>query len=158
MRAARAHPHGMIQRLEVSAFCLAPVTNVGGIERNRFMELKQQVCSLELAKKLKELGVKQESLFHWQHHRSVGSPGGVAWSLSNMPNGKSASAFTVAELGELIKVAMTNDFLKAYCNVMDIGEEDTGTVLAYMGHNLMTQPDIAAGMLIYLIENKLITT
>lgn len=29
------------------------------------MELENQVCSLELAKRLKELGVKQESLVYW---------------------------------------------------------------------------------------------
>ena len=29
------------------------------------MKLQNQVCSLELSKKLKELGVKQESLWYW---------------------------------------------------------------------------------------------
>ena len=29
------------------------------------MLLEKQVCSLELAKRLKELGVRQASLFHW---------------------------------------------------------------------------------------------
>lgn len=30
------------------------------------MKLQEQVCSLELAQKLKTLGVKQESLFYWR--------------------------------------------------------------------------------------------
>ena len=30
------------------------------------MKLEHQVCSLELARKLKDLGVKQESYFYWQ--------------------------------------------------------------------------------------------
>ena len=29
------------------------------------MKLEQQVCSLELAKELKKLGVKQKSEFYW---------------------------------------------------------------------------------------------
>jgi len=29
------------------------------------MKLKDQICSLELARELKKLGVKQESLFYW---------------------------------------------------------------------------------------------
>jgi hypothetical protein len=66
------------------------------------MKLEDQVCGLDLAKRLEALGVKRESLAHWQHHRSVNSPGGWAWSLSNMPNSKSVAAFTVAELGEML--------------------------------------------------------
>jgi hypothetical protein len=33
------------------------------------MPLENQVVSLELAKKLKELGMKQESLFYWCGNR-----------------------------------------------------------------------------------------
>ena len=33
------------------------------------MKLEDQVVSLELAKKLKELGVKQESLFYWGYYQ-----------------------------------------------------------------------------------------
>lgn len=35
------------------------------------MDLKEQVCNLKLSKKLKELGVIQESLFHWVNHDTV---------------------------------------------------------------------------------------
>ena len=31
------------------------------------MKLEEQVCSLDLAKRLKELGVTQESAFYWMH-------------------------------------------------------------------------------------------
>ena len=37
------------------------------------MTLEQQVCSLELAKRLKELGVKQESYFVWHREGSLAS-------------------------------------------------------------------------------------
>ncbi|MEA2240294.1 MAG: hypothetical protein QOC81_5018 [Thermoanaerobaculia bacterium] len=36
------------------------------------MKLEDQVCSLDFAKKLKELRVKQESLFRWQEWRELG--------------------------------------------------------------------------------------
>ena len=38
------------------------------------MEIEDQVCSLELAKKLKELGVKQKSLFWHISFRNESSP------------------------------------------------------------------------------------
>jgi hypothetical protein len=37
------------------------------------MKLEDQVCSLELAKRLQELGVKRESLFYW--HEEQGHKG-----------------------------------------------------------------------------------
>lgn len=74
------------------------------------MKLEKQVCSLELAKKLKELGVKQESIFYWT--RSYTRKTGVfqadsKYYLAYSKNKKyyaeyECSAFTVAELGELL--------------------------------------------------------
>ena len=63
------------------------------------MELSAQVCSLELAKKLKELGVKQDSLWHW-----CDTENGFKVIIRNEAPGyyEFASAFTVAELGEII--------------------------------------------------------
>jgi len=70
------------------------------------MELQKQVVSLELAKKLKELGFKQESLFAWLFNEKqnkfiiVGHSTEVS---NNFYVGKELiSAYTVAELGEML--------------------------------------------------------
>lgn len=70
------------------------------------MTLEQQCCSLELAKRLKELNVKQESLFWWrnggeskaiiQDHKLYT---GYELSENNNIMFEWYSAFTVAELG-----------------------------------------------------------
>jgi hypothetical protein len=44
------------------------------------MELEKQVCNLELAQKLKKLGVKQESLFYWRSN-AIGKPNGIRTTL-----------------------------------------------------------------------------
>lgn len=71
------------------------------------MTLESQVVSLELAKRLKELGVKQESFFWWRS--PLAHYGYPDWSLSDGELGhgsESYSAFTVAELiSELQRVA-----------------------------------------------------
>ena len=36
------------------------------------MKLEDQICSLDLAKRLKELGARQESLFWWGHFVRTG--------------------------------------------------------------------------------------
>ena len=83
------------------------------------MKLEDQVCSLEMAKKLKELGVKQESLFGWYEYtcdvdkKSSGNAY-IAYcdcveehedsdASSYFHSKLIASAFTVAELGEMLK-------------------------------------------------------
>ena len=60
------------------------------------MNLSDQVVSLDLAKKLKDLGVKQDSLFYW-------TIGGVVYR-GEMPFWlpENPSAFTASELGELL--------------------------------------------------------
>jgi len=67
------------------------------------MKLENQCVSLELAKKLKELGVEQDSLFWWyQVVGTIKSETEVDWQIKygNYDNGY--SAFTVAELGEML--------------------------------------------------------
>jgi hypothetical protein len=101
------------------------------------MKLENQVCSLELAKKLKELGVKQESLFYWVRHWNEGKWVDKLFYLKDEDDKVNSftSAFTVAELGEML----TKQQIK---NSLD-GSNDTET-------------NARAKMLIYLVENKLI--
>jgi hypothetical protein len=68
--------------------------------------LEKQVCSLELAQKLKSLNVPQESLFYWINHGEVDNP---LWQLFELNEYEKRikeeiiySAYTVAELGELL--------------------------------------------------------
>lgn len=123
------------------------------------MKLEQQVCSLELAKKLKELGVKQESLFYW--YSLINS-----WRIDNKKSNESdISAFTVAELGEMLpsqikymgyvyEFVMTKNWTKKgwYANYEKLENKVRGMI-----EGVDTEADARAKMLIYLLENKLIT-
>lgn len=91
------------------------------------MKLEEQVCSLELSKRLKELGVKQESLFWWVVDRYdgntyvldyIGSCGLCSSAFNGNYEGKEISAFTVAELLELLPYCVDGDNgSKAYLDV-----------------------------------------
>jgi hypothetical protein len=71
------------------------------------MTLENQVCSFNLAKRLAELGVKQVSLFNWHSALAKDQPSTVVLGkgyVSRIPaEGENISAFTVAELGEMLK-------------------------------------------------------
>jgi len=79
------------------------------------MKLEDQVVSLDLAKRLKELGVKQESLWWWHDYGKLEKPINDknflgkynGWYSTNKRendriNTYKYSAFTVAELGEML--------------------------------------------------------
>lgn len=154
------------------------------------MKLEHQVTSLELSKRLKELGVKQESLFYWMEYTNKRT-GVKEWDLNNHgqrgmneyqilgeeKSGRSwnndwdgqCSAFTVAELGEMLPFSIK--FQKHVCylscekNIPDYG----GWFCKYESSDIIrptkatdiftadTEADARANMLIYLLENGLIT-
>lgn len=149
------------------------------------MELSKQVVSLELAKKLKELGVKQESLFIWVND-AVSDEG---WEVMRQKYRfvKTCAAFTVAELGEMLPAYVQVPYNEVTAQLRkDIDSEDNGLQGVWLsidksqvfnddlgeewsavyGDNgsivvettAKTIADAMAKMLIYLIENKLSST
>jgi hypothetical protein len=135
------------------------------------MTLEQQVCSLELAQKLKELGVKQESLFHWSRGDDHG---GLEVRYRQYVSDKDGepvehcSAFTVAELGQILpeRENIVTMFLgNGSCQIafqeslqLEMGEMQSSRWGA-AGQCILadTEADARAKMLIYLLENKLLT-
>lgn len=114
------------------------------------MKLEDQVCSLELAKRLKELGVAQYSFFYWikrklKKHRPFVS------CLVGDHHIEIASAFTVAELGEMLPHGFWSS---KSADGYDCGFEQD---LEQYVETKKTEADARAKMLIYLLENKLLT-
>lgn len=119
------------------------------------MKLEDQVCSLELSKKLKELGVKQDSIFHWvisedgewQLYDPTEYKG---WEEHLEPN-EEISAFTVAELGKMLPVTSWS------CSTLVSGKSFCFYLDPALNRFIEdTEADARAKMLIYLIENKLV--
>lgn len=89
------------------------------------MNLSEQCVSLELAQRLKELGVKQESLFYWADDDIVisqdidlllenGDVRNNSYTCNHLTDNKTDeiySAFTSAELGEMLprEIAFNGD-------------------------------------------------
>lgn len=118
------------------------------------MKFEEQVCSLELAKRLKEIEVKQESLYAYILSE-FGVVDGKSYTnqimlthgeISSSPN--KWSAFTVAELGEMLPVMVQSykSFKKYWECVYDPLE---------IGFVEKTEANARAKMLIYLLENGL---
>ena len=115
------------------------------------MKLEKQVVSLELAKKLKELGVKQESYFGWVYDPYWG-PNHFVTSNSDDYNWE-YSAFTVAELGEML----SKGTLAWWQNTRD-EHGDPNWVYSYgaVSVSAKTEADARAKMLVYLLKSSLV--
>lgn len=122
------------------------------------MKLEQQLVSLELAKKLKELGVKQESYFYWDIHNELFVP-----LDSTLNPYTQCSAFTVAELGEMLPYGCWTEKMMAGMASYKEGrwrctdDVNIGSDNKVLKMYADTEADARAKMLIYLVENNLIT-
>jgi hypothetical protein len=118
------------------------------------MKLEKQVCSLELAKKLKELGVEQDSLFKWERSCSNGLDG---WNvIYSQAKEQVFSAFTVVELLEMFKENQRNKLNIFYNDnnyFVELNVYGTTPDFIFTDENLSNS---IAKMLMCLIENKLI--
>jgi hypothetical protein len=133
------------------------------------MKLENQVCSLKLSIKLKELGVKQESIFVWEYHNDK------CYSVKYRPNSivpdkfnnfKIYSAFMIAELGKMIpsKIIVNNiTYYYAtgkthpndpYHRMHEISFSNEEETFCLVRDN--NEADTRAEMLIHLIERGLI--
>lgn len=122
------------------------------------------VCSLELSKRLKELGVKQESYFYWwqceeyycSDEKCKYRHGGI--ETSEADNLENYSAFTASELGELLPIKLNEKYLLQrrcarngwWIYYSNCNKEDDKN--AYWSAN---EANARAKMLIHLLENNL---
>jgi hypothetical protein len=140
------------------------------------MEEQQQVVNLELSKRMKELGFKQESLFVWCEQPQTAFPKimlirdfeyqeGLTFAPAfRYSNG--VSAYTVAELGEMLPHEVRIDD-ETYWHGMrtekwEVGDGFVWRVI-YENHKKEifeqeadTEANARAKMLIYLKENNLL--
>lgn len=130
------------------------------------MKLTDQVCSLKLSKKLAKLGVKQDNLFKWVKYSMNKKPmlifiPTVKYQLECLSGELEYSipAYTVAELGEMLpnKVKIHNT---ESCLVLDRDKKTWGVAYAPFPDTFQeakTEADARAKLLIYLLENKIIS-
>lgn len=129
------------------------------------MNLEDQICSLELAKRLKELGVNQKSLFCYQE--IIGNDHSVWPRTLDLHRFKKpieddrVAAHTVAELGAILPLSIIYEEYELILGMIKGNEE---WITIYYEEESYTPLDCRdsimansmAKMLIYLIENGLI--
>lgn len=134
------------------------------------MKIEKQVCSLELAKKLKELGFTQSGYFYWE----IGLDGEPLLVRSYIANEgdkpRLFSAFTVAELGEMLPTVIQNAYSPRYELEYefpiknDKRYSDQDFIIRYrsedndknIGVSDKSEANARAKMLVYLTEKKLL--
>lgn len=135
-----------------------------GLNIFNFMKsgIEWQVCKLEFSKQFKELGVKQKSLFWWVNDGKALGESSERWVCvyhrwtTDIPtHPDKVSAFTVAELGEMLPVRSSSWRQLNGLWVADYFWK-SGNGLPADKFQMDTEANARAAMLIYLLENKLI--
>ena len=118
------------------------------------MRLEDQVVSLELAKKLKELGAKQESAFYWSRINGkfvqLLAERECQYELTENDGVERFSAYTVAELGQELIIG-TDTMWDGQKWQVSFGDHERAWSVRDD-----SEADARAKMLVYLIENCLV--
>lgn len=129
------------------------------------LPLEQQVTSLALSKRLKELGVKQRSLFAWHEYTPsyyMSKPTIEAKVVYGREHENDIAAFTVAELGEMLPREIENDELGT--QYFSMSRQTNPSWCCYYGNlesegpseSADTEAEARGLMYEYLIKNNLI--
>lgn len=117
------------------------------------MTLENQVCSLELAKKLKELGVKESCLFFYNAANYLQFVADVEGM--EITHHEFTPAYTVAELGEMLRIGLDQ---LGKMTVLSVSKaRDRALISRVMKGISKDEANDRAKMLSYLLENNLIT-
>jgi hypothetical protein len=120
------------------------------------MRIEDQVVSVELAKEMEELGIKQDSIWIWV--KGVNDKYGLVLEWDVDLRNETYSAFTVAELGEMLPGRMkTSDSGWNYLHTTKL-ENTNEWLVAYFKDELKgsSEADAHAKMLLYLLKEKII--
>jgi hypothetical protein len=122
------------------------------------MKLENQCVSLEIAKRLKELGVKQDSYFHWRRKYNKRIKGKFTLNIGTLQpllgdKHLAYSAYTVAELGELLPdmiMVFRDEFKRWRCDYKSAQKDRDALIMED------TMADALGEMLIHLIGKGLV--
>lgn len=135
------------------------------------LSLEYQVCVIEHAKRFKELGIKQDSQFYYCNAKSIGDHilEKEIWMIAHLSQVTGLSddwfsAFTVAELLEILPISINGNHLTIFAHselddkskYWKIGYVDCLGIYLYFTHAFKLAYALSE-MLIYLIETKRIT-
>ncbi len=113
------------------------------------MKLENQVVNRELSQEIEKLGVKQDSLWWWFRNIDGWSIHEIGGKCDSDRKKDYCSAFTVAELGEMLPFPISRQIFKNVHGRYGFYTETAKLILAD------TEADARAKLFIYLIEKKL---
>ncbi len=113
------------------------------------LEFNKNFCSRELSEKLKDIGVKQDGSYVWLKSDYKKEKYSIVFASKRIKEKYDfPSAFTVAELGEMLRKGMNGKII--------LQAKEQIRQLALKINSMEDEADSRAKMLAYLIENNLI--